>query len=287
MGKRGPQKREGVGRRPHLTVPESVAHQMDALGTEELARMVAWALPLWQSRKENEAPKPDFDQGTTILRPVPALGEEPATIWYDPEGKVLCCVRPVRDRRFWELVTDNGLEWSKVGERYERKLNKMTGAPLDRVAELATILYKKGWPVALGSQEIVDLVVEARWIPEHKRWVQLLTSGDLLLTWEKGGDDVYRATEHLPSAKWSKRLQGTIVPAKYAYDVRDFAEQWNFAVTAKALAVLGSAVDQSPPELLGIKLPDTPAQPARKRQKPELAEDQGEVTIPAHLRFED
>lgn len=282
----GRKARDGERFRPLLRLSATDKAKAEALGVEELARMVAWALPLWQSRKENEAPRPDFDKGTTILRPMPALGKEPASLWYDPDGRVLCCVRPVRDRRFWELVTGQGLEWSKANERYERKLNKMTGAPLDRVAELATILYKQGWPVALGSQEIVDLVVEARWIPEQKRWVQMLTGGDLLLTWEKGGDDVYRATEHLPSAKWSKRLQGTIVPAKYAYDVRDFAEQWNFAVTAKALAVLESAVDQSPPELLGIKLPDTLAQPARKRQKPELVEDQGEVSIPAHLRFE-
>lgn len=282
----GRKARDGERFRPLLRLSATDKAKAEALGVEELARMVAWALPLWQSRKENEAPRPDFDKGTTILRPMPALGKEPASLWYDPDGRVLCCVRPVRDRRFWELVTGQGLEWSKANERYERKLNKMTGAPLDRVAELATILYKQGWPVALGSQEIVDLVVEARWIPEQRRWVQLLTTGDLLLTWEKGGDAVYKATEHLPSARWSVKLQGSVVPAQHAFDVRDFAEQWDFAVTAKALAVLESAVDQSPPELLGIKLPDTPAQPARKRQKPELVEDQGEVSIPAHLRFE-
>lgn len=273
--------------RPLLRLSPELAQQVHALGLEELGSMVSWAIPNWLALQESFSPQPEFDNFTTILRPQPQNEQVPAAIWYDETSKCLACDRPVKNESFRQLVRELGLSWEKKRRRWERPLGRLTGSPNHRVAELATILYKKGWPVALGSQEIVDLVVEGRWIPEQKRWVQMLTGGDLLLTWEKGGDAVYKATEHLPSARWSVKLQGTIAPAKYACDVRDFAEQWNFAVTAKALAVLESAVDQSPPELLGIKLPDTPAQPARKRQKPELAEDQGEVTIPAHLRFED
>lgn len=257
---------------------------MKAIGVAELSNMIVWALPLWTSRREGAAPLPQHDQSTVILRPQPAKGKEPASLWYDLQDGVLCSRREVKNRDFWQLMKDNGLEWNAAKLRYERRLNARTGAPTDRVAELASILYKAGWPVALGSMEMADLVIEGRWLPEQKRWVSLLTSGDLLLTWEKGGDAVFKALEHMPTARWDTRLQGTVVDKARAADVRDFAEEWRFGVTAKALAVIESSQPHSPKELLGLKLPASPAQPARK-PRATLAEDQGEEIIPEHLRF--
>lgn len=79
-------------------------------------------------------------------------------------------------------------------------------------------------------------------------------------------------------------MQGTLVDAAYVADLLDFIDEWDFELTPKAMQRIGEAQSMTPYELLQLKV--APPELDQECHSRLTAEDQGEVTIPAHLRFE-
>ena len=273
----GRPRKEGVRKRVQMIISPELAAFIDAIGPDELGRLIAWARPryaLLPVTSDDAAPT----EGATVLRPTKPVTVEVVSLWSAGEGQGLRARLREKNDVFRAVVRDAGFEWNEREFCWARTLNVLEGPAPHRLAELAAELLRAGFIVSVGSATVADLVVRGNWIPATKRWILPLKSGDLLLRWEKGGDTVWEATRHLKGARWDTALQGTVISAARYADIRDFAEQFAFTPTAEAEALLQAAAEAERRQLLVLDVPE-PLQPKR-RPRTKRAE---EVTVPDDL----
>lgn len=245
--------------RPQLRLPAATLSRLQARPLDDVAAMLAWAETHWPGRVN--AAQPQGDAQAVTLRPERPRELVPADLWHDAPGGRLVVGRPVISRAFHDDLAQVGpaFRWVESRGQYERTLTARVGAPDDRVAELAAQLYLRGWAVRLPSQDLARRVVRGGYTREQHRWLDVLTDGRFLLTWEYGGDAVYAATKLLPHARWDKARQGTVVPRVAAPDVWDFTREWHFAVTDAAQGALLAAEAELARDLIGVQVVVPPA----------------------------
>lgn len=280
MGRRGPKPKQGVRVRPFAIVSEGTAAWLATLGAAEVSRMLEWARPRYNLRREPD--QPGAPGGQIVLTPPTPRTPEVAVVTASGDGKQLVARLPEKNEAFREVVKlRHGLEWD--GQRWGKPLTADSGSPSDRVAELAAALLRAGFIVAVENAELADMVMRGTWVPQQWRWVKALKSGQLVIRWEKGGDEVWRATQNLAGARWDSDLQGTVIsPIRYR-DLRDFAEQFGFSIHELAEQRLREAEEAERRRLLVLDVP-APAQPRRKPRAPKTPE---EVTVPDDLLADD
>lgn len=280
--KQGPPVKEKPAWRPQLRLSESATRHAKRLGLDELSALIEWALPLWPGL-EATAAQHSAAQERVTLRPSNCRALRPVAVSYNMARNVLLASRGERDDVFREVIQSLEFDWDKRYAAYARPVTAKMGSPVDRVAEVAAALYKKGWAVEVPSRELADLLIGGQYQLEQWRWVDV-AGADFLLTWERGGGDVvWNATKSLPTARWDKDYQGSVVSWRALDDLTDFARQHGFAYTPAAQARLVEArllIDQ---ELIGVKL--TPGQRPIEPEAP--AAKTGEVTVPHDLLADD
>lgn len=260
-----------------MIVSADLAKFIDAIGPDELGRLIGWARPryaLLPVTSDDAA----VSEGATVLRPASPVTVEVASVWPTQDGRGLRARLREKNETFRAVVRAAGFEWNEREFCWARTLNVLEGPAQHRVAELGAELLRAGFIVSVSSATIADLVVTGRWIPAVKRWILPLKSGDVLLRWEKGGDEVWEATRHLRGAHWDTALQGTVISAARYADVRDFAERFAFAATPEADALLLAAAEAERRQLLVLDVPE-PLQPKRKPR----AKKPREVSVPDDL----
>lgn len=277
MGKRGPSPRPGVRKRLFAILSEEDAARLDVLGASGLADLLHWALPRYTLRRDGDAPA---ELGTqTTIRPERPRSPQVVSVSASPDGARLQARAPERDEDLRALLKAQRFEWDAASGSWVRPLGRKTGSPSDRVAELAASLLKARFIVAVDNARLVEMVLHGSWIPEQKRWVELVTrTGDLLLRWEHGADEVWQATQHLKGARWDTALQGSLIHPNRHVDLRDFAERHGFQFTEAAEAALQQAAECERRQLLALDVP-APLQPRRKPR----AKKGEEVTVPLDL----
>ena len=278
MGKRGPKPKEGVRRRVQMVVPETVAQFIDSIGPDELGRLIAWARPRYALLPVT-SPDAATDERATVLRPATPVTVEVVTLWATQDGKGLRARLLERHEGFRTLIRARGFEWNEPDRCWSRALRRTEGQPAHRVAELGAALLSAGFIVSVPSATVADLIVTGTWVPAQTRWISALESGNVLLRWEKGGDDVWAATQHLRGARWNVDLQGSVISAARHVDIREFAERFEFATTPEADALLVAAAEAERRQLLVLDVPQ-PLQPKRQARP---RKTKAEVSVPDDL----
>jgi hypothetical protein len=277
MGQRGPKRQPGVRLRPFVILPEEDAARVQALGAAELARLIRWALPRYPLRREGDTPEAG-SEAMVVLRPERPLSPQVAVIRASADGQQLRVRLPERDEAFNSLIKARRFSWDRASGHWVRPLGSRSGSPSDRVAELAAGLLGARFIVGVENARLADLVLRGGWLPEQQRWVELLPGGELLLTWEHGGDAVWAATRHLRGAHWDAGRGGSVIHPQRHADVREFAAQHAFQFTDAAEGALQAAEEAERRQLLALDLP-APLQPHRRPRRART----GEVSVPDDL----
>lgn len=82
------------------------------------------------------------------------------------------------DKPFRQWLYARGYRWSQIG--YEREIDEMSAPIEDRAVELCTQLLQRGCGVCVEESRLERRILEARFEPEHLRWVYAAPQQDRL-----------------------------------------------------------------------------------------------------------
>ena len=169
------------------------------------------------------------------VRPEIVLSETVAYIFAESEEKI-CIEFPEKREDFRTLVKAHGFRWGKG--RWYRNLSVITGTKEDRMAEMGNLLLREGFVVRIFDEEIRQRAIEGIYEPEHTRWIQYY-KGKFSIRWKRGSEDFYAEARKIPTSKWDNPTVD--VKAEQFEAVEDFAREYDFRFTPKALELLEEA----------------------------------------------
>ena len=150
---------------------------------------------------------------------------------------------------FREAVKGIGFRWAQEVREWRRPLDAVkSGAPADRMAELAHVLLDAGFLVRIFSVSGNAAAVTGTFEEEQTRWVDVYNNlaapvyvGWLALAWRRD-DDCYEVSRTLPGSRWVPPY--VMVPPGNIDAVIDFAGSHDFACTAAVYAAQDARNDQ-------------------------------------------
>lgn len=162
------------------------------------------------------------------------------------------------------VVKSYGMRWNGVSWSFP--INATTGSAFDRAAEIGNLLLNAGVSIRTSNQDLMDAAVASRFEPRHENWIVREDDDHVRLVYPRS-DEIYSTAKRLPGAKWV-RGTGMVIPATSVDEILDFAEQMDFEITKRAMALLEAAT-----EAKHSRLVVSPAAPAKqKTESEELAE---------------
>lgn len=180
---------------------------------------------------------------------------------------------------FRKVVKDNAFAWQDG--RWVRKTGLTTGAPEDRAAEVAIDLLAAGFVVRVLDDDARAKTVAGEYEPEILRWIAKRTTGEYAgwfsLSWERDAEEVYTAARKVGGSRWAK--PNVVIPASQFEAVLDIADEFGFALTPGALALV-EAARQAKAAALVVK-------PAPKSRKGETKQRTADGEIDETLRDDD
>lgn len=190
---------------------------------------------------------------------------------------------PERNDAFREIVKSRRFQWDYSAYCWMRRINPvMHGEPRDRAIEMACRLLAGRFSVE-APDDFHAAIVAGAYTPEHTRWIAAY-SGDHLhgwfrLIWHRP-DDLYKAAMRLDCARYAP--PHVAVPADSFNEVLDFAECYDFRLTAEA-EILVAAQRQRIAGAVRVTIapPIKPDEPLRGQLKP------GKLAVPEHVEVDD
>lgn len=172
-----------------------------------------------------------------------------------------------KDDEFRAVVKGCGFRWNADKRLWEMKITKTSGTAIDRAAELANALLRKGFAVRCGDADVREKAVSGDFEPRCDRWVMHCVSGEyagwLAINYPRGAEELYRAARAIKGAKYS---HGSIyVPVANHNLVDDFANLYDFKYSAGAKKAISQFEEQR-------KASVTAAEPTIPEYKDKLAE---------------
>jgi len=193
-------------------------------------------------RFKDTLPKNDIDaideaaiKAESTLRPETAVVEMPAEVKIaDSTVRVRL---PARDDRFREIVRAAGFSWGN--DAWERAFNPAKTDVRDRAAEIASRLLAGGFVVQITDDVIREKTASGSYAPEKTRCVAKLASGKhngwFAISWARS-EDFYKAARKIAGSRYDKPF--VVVPPTSFDEVVDFAQMYDFGLTAGAQAVV-------------------------------------------------
>ena len=148
---------------------------------------------------------------------------------------------PEKREDFWKLIKP-GLGYTWSGKCWRRDLKPTNGTPHDRAAETGNRLLAAGYPIRIFDDTLRVHAVYGTFEPESKRWIMARTTGDyagwFAIRWPRD-EDFYKSAKRLRGSKYDK--PDVVVPAEQYQEVLDFAEMYQFSISAGAQKVIDTA----------------------------------------------
>ena len=169
-----------------------------------------------------------------------------------------------KDSVIREVARKYHMNWS--GTAWVFEISSISGSPRDRAVELGNLLLCAGVPIRMPDQATLDAAINGDYVPRHENWIVREDDDHVRLVYPRS-DEIYSTAKRLPGAKWV-RGTGMVIPATSVDEILDFAEQMDFEITKRAMALLEAAT-----EAKHSRLVVSPAAPAKqKTESEELAE---------------
>lgn len=141
---------------------------------------------------------------------------------------------PEKREDFWKIIKP-GLGYAWTGKCWRRDLKPTNGTAHDRAAETGNRLLAAGFPIRIYDEILRVHAVYGTFEPESTRWVMARTAGDFVgwfaIRWPRD-EDFYKAAKKIKGGKYDK--PDVIVPAAQFQEVLDFAEMYQFSISAGA-----------------------------------------------------
>jgi hypothetical protein len=143
--------------------------------------------------------------------------------------------------KFKGTVKALGYRWN--GTAWIKEISETTGTSAERAAELGNKLLNAGFPVVILDKEIRENAINAKYEPEHTRWIYHRISGEykdwFAIEWSEDNKDLYESAREITRSRWSK--PAVVVDPKFYSQVEDFANMYGFRFTRAAQGVLDKA----------------------------------------------
>lgn len=142
-----------------------------------------------------------------------------------------------KDQIIIDSVKKAGYRWD--GEVWYFHLDSMTGTPADRVAEIGNRLLCDGIPVIIYDPIMRKKAVSGDFEPRYDLWIYNDLNYGLVATWPYG-KNYYEKAKSITGSRWESGIGMKLNPIQYKI-IRDFADAYDFRITAGAEKVLGEA----------------------------------------------
>ncbi len=142
-----------------------------------------------------------------------------------------------------ETIKSVGWSWSKSKRLWYHNTGVVDGSAEERLAEAGNALLMAGIPIRIFDAQIRSKAITGDFESVHPYWIVRDASiKKIKATWHgRISEDLYQNLMSLPHAKY--RDGEIILDAKYYDDVRDFANIYNFRLSAGAETMLKEAED--------------------------------------------
>jgi len=143
---------------------------------------------------------------------------------------------------FWRIIKlQQKMQWS--GACWQRTIPPKEGTPADRVAEIGNKLLAAGFIVRIKDDELRLKAITGDYKPEQTRWIKRnKDNGDypgwFSISWG-WGDDLYAAARKISGSRWFK--PSVVAPPEQYEQVLDFADKYNFSLSAAAQELVAEA----------------------------------------------
>jgi hypothetical protein len=189
---------------------------------------------------------------------------------------------PERNDAFREIVKSRRFQWDYPSSRWIRHIDPaMHGETRDRAIEMACRLLAGRFNVE-APDDFQAAIVAGAYTPEHTRWI-VAYSGDHLHDWFRliwnRPDDLYKAAMRLAGARYAP--PHVAVPADSFNEVLDFAERYDFRLTAEAESLVAAQRQRIAGAVRVTVAPIQSAEPQRGQLKP------GKMAVPKNVEVND
>lgn len=154
---------------------------------------------------------------------------------------------------FREAIKSLGFRWKDT--RWHREIPPYRGPIEERVVQTGSRLLGAGFVVRVFDEELRRRIVAREFTPEPTRWISLLSSGKLAISWSRA-EDFYRVASALPGARYQRPF--VTVPVSSAESVEDFATRHGFEISPPAR----QAIEKWRAEFLGLPVVEGTAEQA-------------------------
>jgi hypothetical protein len=185
------------------------------------------------------------EEAERTIRPEQPKSENPAKIEVrhikkaDIDNKYLFVYTPVWDKNIADFLRKVGLEWAS--SRWSKKILPNVQDTDDRIIEIAVHLLSEGYVVTVPDRKLAERAIKADYQPLQTRWVRATTSGEFSIRWARDDGDFYQSAKRISGAHWDSESRSVKVPASSFLEVEDFAEQFGFRLSDKAIELAEKA----------------------------------------------